>query len=111
MAASFLAALPSTLGFEAGLEAPLPPPLPSMRKLILSCHCALSSSLLVNALVAQPLGSRELVLGSWVVIRSQAVREEAAFIGLWGPLLAFVLTHVLLQKNTQSEGKISDGFL
>lgn len=63
--------------------------------------CAFSSSLLVNALEAWPLGS---TLGRWVVI--QSVLEEAFFIGPWGPLLAFVLTHVLLQKNTQSEEKL-----
>lgn len=34
-----------------------------------------------------------------MVIQSQAILEEAVFIGPWGPLSAFVRTHVPLQKK------------
>ena len=93
----------------AGGSSP-PPPLPSMRKLILSCHCALSSSLLVNALVARPPGSRELVLGE-VGGNSVADRTgRGCFHWPVGASFSFCPC-VLLQENTQSEEKITNGFL
>lgn len=80
MTASSLAALPSTLGFGAGLEAPPPPPLQSLRKLI-PPHplCAFSSSLLVNALEAWLLGQSKPALGRWLVIHSKAVLEKGFY--------------------------------
>lgn len=79
MTASFLAALPSTLGFGVGLEAPLPPPITITEKADFPPLCAFSSSLLVNALEAWLLGQRKPALGRWLVIHSKAVLEKGFY--------------------------------
>lgn len=106
MTASFLAALPSTLGFGTGLEAPFPPITISEKadSLLSVCLCLVTAGKCIRGPAA---GAREPALGRWVVIQSQAVLKEAVFIGPWGPLSAFVLTHSLLQKKTpKSEEKL-----
>lgn len=59
-----------------------PPPFTITEKADVSPLCAFSSSSLVNALEAWPLGLREPALGRWLIIQSQVVLEK----GFYWPL-------------------------
>lgn len=85
--------------------------LPSLRKLISLLSVCLF--LIVAGKCIRGLAARAEGAGFGQVAGNSVTGHtgKGFFIGQWGPCLALVHSHVLVQKNTQRWRKITDGFL